>query len=80
MVRNLEKEHQLAVAAAVFQAPPVHFDFHLRHQPLMKCELGAHRRYHPSERSLAVLAEPLLEGDFLERRIIRSALAGSLGQ
>jgi hypothetical protein len=80
VARYLVKDHQFAVAAAALQATPVHFDFYLRHQPLVKCELDPRGRYGPPEGSLAALAQPLIEGDFLERWIKRSALSRSLGQ
>jgi len=77
-VRNLDKEDQLAIAAAALEAPSIHFDCDPRYQSLVEREFYVGSRYRPTERRLAMFAQPLIEGDSFKGRVQRSSLAGRL--
>jgi hypothetical protein len=78
-VRDLDQEHQTAIAATGLQVPPIQCDFDSGYQPLVKREFGAWDARRPAKVCPAVFAEPLIEGDLFKCRIKGAAPAGRLG-
>jgi len=68
---DLDKEHQLAFAAAILKIPPIHLNLDKRGQPLVKRKGRVGNCNRPSEMPRIAFREPLVEGNPIECGIER---------